>query len=81
MFPRALTVVLIEFSDDRRQQLEKAFPTGVCDWSKPGIDQQGAIPWQTYQDPQANVVYGGKPLGPSPRSQAVAPKRRRARRS
>jgi Tannase-like family of unknown function (DUF6351) len=46
--------------------LQSAFPTGVCDWSKPGVSQQGAIPWQTYQQPDGRVVYGGEPLGAAP---------------
>ena len=70
----------ITFSADQWQQLEKAFPTGVCDWSKPGIDQQDAIGWQTYQDARGNVIYGGKPLGAAPRSRAIAPKRTGAKR-
>jgi hypothetical protein len=70
----------ITFSADQWQQLEKAFPTGVCDWSKPGIDQQDAIGWQTYQDAQGNVIYGGKPLGAAPRSQPIAAKRTAAQR-
>jgi hypothetical protein len=61
----------IGFTDEQWQQLEKAFPTGVCDWSKPGVSQQRTIPWQTYQDSGGNVVYGGRPLGPPPRSHAV----------
>jgi hypothetical protein len=67
----------ITFTDDQWQQLQKAFPTGVCDWSKPGVDQRGAIAWQTYQDAKGNVIYGGKPLGRAPRSRAVVPKRAR----
>jgi hypothetical protein len=56
----------VEFTDNQWAQLQKAFPTGVCDWSKPGIDQAGAVPWQTYQDASGNVVYGGRALGPGP---------------
>jgi hypothetical protein len=56
----------ITFTPDQWQQLQKAFPTGVCDWSKPGIGQQPTIPWQTYQDADGSVVYGGKALGPPP---------------
>jgi hypothetical protein len=47
-------------------ELEQIFPGGVCDWSKPGVDQHPAIPWQTYQDAAGDVIYGGKPLGPAP---------------
>jgi len=46
--------------------LEKAFPTGVCDWSKPGVEQQDTIPWQTYQSSDGSVVYGGRSLGRAP---------------
>ncbi|MFL5907330.1 MAG: DUF6351 family protein, partial [Solirubrobacterales bacterium] len=48
--------------------LQSIFPTGVCDWSKPGVDQTGTTAWQTYQD-DANggtVIYGGRPLGAAP---------------
>lgn len=56
----------ITFSADQWQRLQQAFPTGVCDWSKLGVSQAGAIPWQTYQDDAGNVVYGGRGLGPAP---------------
>jgi hypothetical protein len=69
----------ITFAADQWKQLEQAFPTGVCDWSQAGIDQQGAIPWQTYQDDAGNVIYGGRPLGPAPRSKPIAPRTRMAR--
>jgi hypothetical protein len=55
-----------QFTDSQWTQLQQAFPTGVCDYSKPGVDQQPTIPWLTYQDAQGNVVYGGTPLGPPP---------------
>ncbi|MFA5787733.1 MAG: DUF6351 family protein [Actinomycetota bacterium] len=45
-----------------------AFPTGVCDWSKPGVDQQPTIPWMTYQNAMGGVVTGGVPLGSPPQS-------------
>lgn len=53
------------FSDAEWQQLEAAFPEGVCDYSARGVDKQLTVPWLTYEDEQGNVVYGGKPL-PSP---------------
>jgi len=56
----------ISFTDDQWAQLEKAFPTGVCDFSRPGVDQQGTVPWQTYQGADGSVVYGGRPLGAAP---------------
>jgi hypothetical protein len=66
----------ITFTDEQWQQLQKTFPDGVCDWSKPGIDQQPTIPWQTYQDAKGNVIYGGKPLGPAPRSKPITQRKR-----
>jgi hypothetical protein len=57
----------IEFTPAQWAALEKVFPTGVCDWSRPGPQQQGAIPWQTYQEgADGPVVFGGKPLGAAP---------------
>ena len=53
----------IQFNDAEWAAIEKAFPTGVCDWSKPGVDQQPTIPWQTYQD-----KVGGRGLGAAPAS-------------
>jgi hypothetical protein len=56
----------IDFSDAEWQQLVSVFPTGVCDWNLPGVDQTGAVPWRTYQDAAGAVIYGGTPLGPAP---------------
>src|SRR6202035_901165 len=35
----------ITFTDAQWAQLQKTFPGGVCDFSKPGVDQQPTIPW------------------------------------
>jgi hypothetical protein len=61
----------VTLTDDEWARLEETFATGVCDWSRPGIDQQDTIPWLTYQDSRGAVVYGGRELGPAPRSTAV----------
>lgn len=68
----------VEFTDAQWARLQRAFPTGVCDWSEPGISQQPAIAWQTYQNSSGAVIYGGEPLGAPPASapfsaQATAP--------
>ncbi|MFL5884625.1 MAG: DUF6351 family protein [Thermoleophilaceae bacterium] len=68
----------IQFTDAQWKQLEDAFPAGVCDWRKPGVSQQPTIPWQTYQDPSGNVIYGGRPLGAAPSSSRVAAPVRRS---
>lgn len=56
----------ITFSATEWSELQQIFPGGVCNWSKPGVDQQPTIPWQTYQTGSGSVIYGGKPLGPAP---------------
>jgi hypothetical protein len=40
-YSRALTA-------DERRKLEAIFPRGVCDWSKPGVDQAPGIPWGSF---------------------------------
>ena len=64
---------LIPFTDAQWTQLQQLFPTGVCDFSKPGVDQQPTIPWMTYQDAQGKVIYGGRPMGPAPVSIPFGP--------
>ena len=51
----------VTFTDAEWAQLQQAFPHGVCDYSKPGVGQQPAIPWLTFAGGP-----GGKPLGPAP---------------
>src|SRR4051794_12636385 len=61
----------VTFTDDQWARLSKTFSKGVCDYSKPGVAQRGAVGWLTFQDDNGNVVYGGKPLGPPPASHPV----------
>jgi hypothetical protein len=61
----------VTFTDDQWTRLQQAFPGGVCDYNKPGVDQHGAIAWLTYQDKSGRVIYGGKPMGPAPVSQRI----------
>jgi hypothetical protein len=58
----------VAFSDAQWARLQRAFPNGVCDYSKPGLAQRGALTWQTYQDRSGTVLFGGLPLGPAPQS-------------
>ncbi len=59
----------IRFTQAQFLALKNVFPTGVCDFSKQGVEQQATVPWQTYQrDARGRrVIYGGHPLGPAPR--------------
>jgi hypothetical protein len=62
-FPSTVTFTQAEWA-----QLKAAFPTGVCDFSKPAVDRQRTVPWLTYQDAHGGEVRGGTPLGPAPQS-------------
>jgi hypothetical protein len=53
----------VTFTDAQWAQLEAAFPTGVCDWSQPGVDVQPSVPWLSYADGP-----GGQELPPAPTS-------------
>jgi hypothetical protein len=61
----------VTFTDQQWSELQQAFPSGVCDYSKPGVAQRGAIPWLTYQTPKGHVIYGGKPMGRRPVSHRI----------
>jgi len=63
----------IPLTDAQWTQLQSLFPNGVCDFSKPGVDQQPTIPWMTYQDAHGHVIYGGRPMGPAPASIPFGP--------
>jgi hypothetical protein len=39
----------VRFSGEERERLGRVFPTGVCDWAKPGIEQQKPLgTWLRY---------------------------------
>ena len=54
------------FTDAQWARMQALFGDGVCDFSKPGVSQQPTIPWQTYQDQNGSVIYGGRALPPAP---------------
>ena len=56
------------FTAAQQATLKKTFPTGVCDYSKPGKGFQAAQTWQRYQGENGGVVYGGEPMGAAPQS-------------
>jgi hypothetical protein len=60
------------FSAPQQAALKAVFPTGVCDYSKPGNGFQPAVRWLTYQDASGKVVYGGVPMGDPPSSKVLA---------
>jgi hypothetical protein len=68
----------ITFTNAQWTELQKTFPAGVCNYSKPGVDQQPTVAWLTYQNAGGHVIYGGKPMGKAPASREfrVASRRR-----
>jgi hypothetical protein len=58
----------ITFTAAQWTELQAAFPTGVCDYSLPGVDQRPVVPWLTYIDSRGHPIYGGRPLGAPPGS-------------
>ena len=61
----------ISFTPSEWAELETTFPKGVCNYSKPGVDQQPTIPWLTYENANGRVIYGGQPMGSPPVSREL----------
>jgi Tannase-like family of unknown function (DUF6351) len=59
---------VIAFTDEQWARLQAAFPTGVCDYSRPGVSQRPPkARWLTFAGGP-----GGQPLGDPPGSQGPA---------
>lgn len=56
----------MQFTDSQWERLQRAFPGGVCDYTKPGVEQQPSLPWMNY-----SAGPGGVPLGSAPVSVAL----------
>jgi hypothetical protein len=57
---------LITFTEEEWGKLQEAFPTGVCDFSKPAVAHQPTIPWVSFAGGP-----GGEPLGDVPDSALI----------
>ena len=55
--------VYADLSTTQRARLQAAFPSGVCDWSKPGVEQQTSPGWVTFSGATPEA------LPPAPTSQ------------
>lgn len=64
--PLRRTDYKVTFTDDQWKQLQAAFPSGVCDWTRPSVGWQPSKTWMTYTGGP-----GGQPLGPAPRSRPI----------
>ena len=47
----------VAFSADERARLDAIFPGGVCDWSKPGVNQTPVVPWASFGPSPKNLVF------------------------
>ena len=47
----------VTFTSAEWTQLQQIFPTGVCDWSKPGMNQSGVVPWGSFGPSPVNLVF------------------------
>jgi hypothetical protein len=56
----------VTFTTAQWARLESTFPSGVCDYSQPGVGQIIPRAWLTFEDGP-----GGRALGPAPQSQVT----------
>jgi len=56
------------FTPAQQATLKQTYPTGICDYSKPGTGFQPAVTWLRYQDNAGHVIYGGVSMGAAPTS-------------
>jgi hypothetical protein len=47
----------VTFSEAESARLAAVFPNGVCDWSKPGVEQTGVNPYASFGPSPVNQVY------------------------
>ncbi|NLD68640.1 MAG: hypothetical protein GX644_07460 [Limnobacter sp.] len=47
----------VVFDAMEQQRLNAIFPDGVCDWSKPGVEYTGVVPWPSFGPSPVNLVF------------------------
>jgi hypothetical protein len=47
----------VTFTSAEWSQLQQIFPDRVCDWSRPGVNQTGVIPWASFGPSRLNLVF------------------------
>jgi hypothetical protein len=47
----------VVFTGAELTRLQSIFPDGVCDWSKPGVNQTGVVPWPSFGPSPDNLVF------------------------
>ena len=46
----------VSFTAAELARLKAMFPGGVCDWSKPGVDQVPVVTWGSFGPSQQNLI-------------------------
>jgi hypothetical protein len=57
----------VALSDAERGRLGATFPAGVCDWSKPGVNQTPVVPWASFGPSPKNLVFDTRGVSSSTR--------------
>ncbi len=73
--PLVRSAYTVTFTDAQWASLVKTFPTGVCDYTRLGVQQQRTVPWMGYGTAD-KVLHGGAPLGAPPVSSTLVSKDR-----
>lgn len=47
----------VTVTPDQLNQIRAVFPNGVCDWSKPGVEQVKAEPWLSFGPSPTNLLF------------------------
>jgi hypothetical protein len=47
----------VTFTSSELTRLNRVFANGVCDWSKPGVNQTGVVPWASFGPAPENLVF------------------------
>jgi hypothetical protein len=47
----------VNFTSAELTHLHNVFPNGVCDWSKPGVNQTGVVTWASFGPSPDNLVF------------------------
>ena len=45
------------FAPAELARLRRIFPSGVCDWTKPGVGETTVTPWASFGPAPANLVF------------------------
>jgi len=55
--PIDLADYTVTFTGAEIARLNSIFPAGVCDWSKPGVNQTGVVPWPSFGPSPDNLIF------------------------